>query len=117
LRKVQTIICGLHNFRGAKFAIPDGVTADVIGRVAGISLMGEQEFREFELALVRLYRSDERAQEGIAIALTRANLSVTDRVTRARIDEVLAMLQHVHDPFITSSWDEEHEEVPLAPCA
>jgi hypothetical protein len=85
------------------------VAVDVLSRVAGISLMGEQEFRQFELALVRLYRSEERSQEGIAIALTRASLSATDRVTRERLDEVLAMLQHVHDPFITASIEEEME--------
>ncbi len=78
------------------------MSADLIERVPGISRMNDQEFMEFELDLVRLYRTDADAQESVAVALTVANLiPATDRITRARLDEIFAMLQHVHDPFVT----------------
>jgi len=66
--------------------------------------MSDEEFLEFELEIVRLYRSDAEAQESVAVALTVANLiPATDSITRARLDELFAMLQHVHDPFVTGS--------------
>lgn len=101
---------------GTQFAVDAIVTLEIIHRISGISLMSPQVFRDFELALVRLYRADERAQEGIAIALTRANLSEMDVETRARLDEVFAMLQHVHDPLITSCAEEEDEFAQIAAC-
>jgi hypothetical protein len=65
--------------------------------------MSDSEFHDFELAIVRIYRTDEEWQERIAVALTAANLAPeVDRRTRDRLDEIFAMLQHVHDPFITS---------------
>jgi hypothetical protein len=79
------------------------VTVNEIGRIAGVGVMSDSEFHDFELALVRIYRIDEESQERIAMALTAANLAPgVDRTTRERLDEIFAMLQHVHDPFITS---------------
>ena len=100
----------VHKLRGANFAVGSLVAFDVLSRIPGISQMGEQEFRQFELTLVRLYRSEERSQEGIAMALMRASLAPTDQLTRERLDEVVAMLQHVHDPFITASVEPEAEK-------
>ena len=83
------------------------MNADPISRVPGIKGMSDEEFLEFELEIVRLYRSDAEAQESVAVALTVANLiPSTDRITRARLDELFAMLQHVHDPFVTGSAQE-----------
>ena len=66
--------------------------------------MSDREFREFELDLVRLYRTDANSQESVAVALTVANLRpMIDSTTRARLEEIFAMLQHVHDPFVTGS--------------
>lgn len=63
--------------------------------------MDPEEFHAYEYELVRLYRSDEQAQEAIAIALTRANLSPSTPLLRSRLGEIFAMLQHVYDPMIS----------------
>jgi hypothetical protein len=63
--------------------------------------LNEQQFRRFEFELVSRYRTREADQEAIAIALTRKNINCTpDSLARDRVDEILVMLQHVHDPFI-----------------
>ncbi len=45
---------------------------------------------------------DERDQEPIAVALAGKRVSSADTRTRERVNETLAMLDHVHDPFITA---------------
>lgn len=90
---------------GARLAWAEFVSScELIGRVAGISRMSDDEFREFELDLVRLYRTDPGSQEGVVVALTVADLQpANDTTTRTRLTEIFGMLQHVHDPFVTGS--------------
>lgn len=80
-------------------------TAELVRAIDRIGAMSVDEFRRFEFELVDRYRVDESSQEALAMALTRANLSVVHSCERERVDEVLAMLQHVHDPFVTALHD------------
>jgi hypothetical protein len=68
--------------------------------IRNIEDFGDSTFRRFEWDLVSHYRRHEEDQQWIATALTdkRARIGVRDR---ERILEILAMLEHVHDPFIT----------------
>lgn len=75
----------------------------LVDAIDQLALMDHDAFRDFEVRLVSLYRSDERAQEDIAVALNTISMSLPDPVTRFRIDEIFDMLQHVHDPWITAS--------------
>jgi hypothetical protein len=62
--------------------------------------LGDSTFRRVQRDLVVHYRRHEEDQEVIAIALTDKSI-LSDGRTRERVSETLAMLDHVHDPFIT----------------
>jgi hypothetical protein len=63
-----------------------------------VEWLPDQEFRKFEYGLVAYYRRYESEQERIATALLRRSPGCAR--SRQRIDEILAMLDHVHDPMI-----------------
>ncbi len=65
--------------------------------------LGDSAFRLFQRAIVAHYRRHEEDQESIAIALSDKNILAGDGRTRQRVSETLAMLDHVHDPFITGA--------------
>lgn len=65
--------------------------------------LGDSTFRKLQCDIVAHYRRHEQDQESIAIALSDVNVRTGDRATRERVSETLAMLDHVHDPFITSA--------------
>ena len=65
-----------------------------------LHVMDDESFHRFEYNLVSRYRQFEAEQESIAIALTRRNFSDPDPLTRNRVEEIMAMLEHVHDPYI-----------------
>ncbi|MGZ7042739.1 MAG: hypothetical protein ACXVH7_13185 [Thermoanaerobaculia bacterium] len=65
-----------------------------------VELLPDPEFRQFEYGLVAYYRRYEADQERIATALLRRRISPRYARSRQRIEEILAMLEHVHDPMI-----------------
>jgi|GEM_PF-1973052 len=65
-----------------------------------LHIMDDETFHHFQFDLVSRYRQREEEQEAIAIALTRRNFSDPDAKTRDRVEEILVMLEHVHDPYI-----------------
>jgi hypothetical protein len=65
-----------------------------------IEWLPEGEFRRFQYDLVAYYRRQEAEQERIATALQRRFHSPRNVRSRDRIDEILTMLEHVHDPLI-----------------
>lgn len=65
-----------------------------------LGAMSYDDYRRLSNAFVSRYRNFAEHQEPIAVALAHANHSAADELTRARIDEMLAMLDHVHDPLI-----------------
>jgi hypothetical protein len=71
--------------------------AEVLER---IERLPDREFRQFEYGLVAYYRRHESEQERIAVALLRRGSSALNTRSRDRIEEILSMLDHVHDPFI-----------------
>ena len=71
--------------------------AEVLDR---IDWLPDREFRQFEYGLVAYYRRHESEQERIAVALRHRRLKPLDVRSRVRIEEILAMLDHVHDPLI-----------------
>jgi hypothetical protein len=71
-------------------------------QIRNIEMLGDASFGEFRWDVVSHYRRFERDQESIATALVTKHVSADDRA-RQRVDEILAMLDHVHDPFITAS--------------
>ena len=71
--------------------------AEVLDR---IEWLPDREFRQFEYGLVAYYRRNESEQERIAVALQQRMSHPLNVRSRARIDEILAMLDHVHDPLI-----------------
>lgn len=71
-------------------------------KIRHLELLGELDFHRLEYELVSHYRRHSDDQEWIAVELTLKNVYSADPVTRSRVDEILAMLDHVHDPFITS---------------
>lgn len=66
-----------------------------------IDFLSDSQFRELELEIVRRYRQNEQDQELIAVTLIRKLLSEPGNRTQDRVNEILAMLAHVHDPLIT----------------
>jgi hypothetical protein len=68
--------------------------------IGNIEDFGDSTFRRFEWDLVSHYRRHEEDQELIATALHDKPRCIGVR-DRERILEILAMLQHVHDSFIT----------------
>lgn len=71
--------------------------AEVLERVEWLP---DREFRQFEYGLVAYYRRHEARQESIAVALHRRLAQPLGLRSHARIEEILAMLDHVHDPLI-----------------
>ena len=65
-----------------------------------IEWLPDLEFRQFEYGLVAYYRRNESEQERIGVALQRAFNRPLCLRSHRRIDEILAMLEHVHDPMI-----------------
>ncbi len=65
-----------------------------------LGALSNDEYRRISNAFVSRYRNFAEHQEPIAVALTRASHSASDELTRARTDEMIAMLDHVHDPLI-----------------
>lgn len=92
---VRCTECKLHRDVGV-------TTAELVRAIDRIGVMSLDEFRSLEFELVDRYRVDESSQEALAMALIRASLSVVHSPARERIAEAMAMLQHVHDPFVTA---------------
>lgn len=53
-----------------------------------------------QLELVRRYRTREAERETIELALLKKARSPLSILARARIDDTLLLLEHVHDPWI-----------------
>ena len=64
--------------------------------------VGDSTFRRMQHDIVVHYRRHEEDQEVIAIALADKSI-LSDGRARERVSETLAMLDHVHDPFITGA--------------
>ena len=75
---------------------------DLEHQIEQVDELNDSTFRRVQCAIVAHYRRNESDQESIAIALTNKSIRATDGRTRQRLHETLAMLDHVHDPFITS---------------
>lgn len=73
---------------------------ELLPAVTRIQWMNDAEFHAFEYALVLRYRRHEEEQEPIAIAVVSACDEMQSRRMRERVDELLAMLDATHDPFI-----------------
>lgn len=90
---------------GTSYALSDGVTRAAISflqEIDQLERLDDRAFRDFECDLVRHYRRQPDDQEAIAIALMQKRVvAVGDRLTFDRVDEILAMLDHVHDPLIS----------------
>ena len=71
-------------------------------QIQEIEELGDRTFRRLEFDLVSHYRRHAEDQEAIAIELTRKNRTTENPVARDRVDEILAMLDHVHDPMISA---------------
>lgn len=71
-------------------------------QIEQIDLLGESDFRELEFNLVSHYRRCAEDQEWISVELTRKKKSVESSLAEQRLSEILAMLDHVHDPLIAS---------------
>lgn len=65
--------------------------------------LSDTGFRRLQRDIVVHYRRHAEDQESIAIALNDKSLLTSDGRARERVSETLAMLDHVHDPFITSA--------------
>lgn len=81
---------------------PDRTNTSKLQReIREIEDFGDSTFRRFEWDLVAHYRRHEEDQEWIAVALTDKRARTGVRHVRERVLEILSMLEHVHDPFIT----------------
>ena len=76
---------------------------DLQHRIHQVDEIGDSTFRRFQRDIVVHYRRHEEDQESIAIALNDKSILSGDGRTRQRVSETLAMLAHVHDPFITGA--------------
>lgn len=76
---------------------------DLYRLIEHVDDLGDSTFRRVQRDIVVHYRRHEEDQERIAIALTDKNILTGDGRTRERMSETLAMLDHVHDPFITGA--------------
>ena len=74
---------------------------DLQEKIQEVDEFGDSTFRRVQRDIVVHYRRHEEDQEPIAIALTDQSILAPNRKTRERAIETLAMLEHVHDPFIT----------------
>ncbi len=75
---------------------------DLQQQIEQVDDFGDSTFRRFQKDVVVHYRRHERDQEPIAVALAGKRVFSADTRTRERVNETLAMLDHVHDPFITA---------------
>ena len=75
---------------------------DLYRLIEHVDDLGDSTFRRVQRDIVVHYRRHEEDQESIAIALTDKNILSGGRA-RERVSETLAMLDHVHDPFITGA--------------
>jgi hypothetical protein len=73
---------------------------DVLDSLDRLDTLDERTFHEWEFDLVQRYRRNEAEQEAIAIEVTRHKLRDCPARTRARLDELLAMLETAHDPWL-----------------
>jgi hypothetical protein len=73
---------------------------ELLPAVPRIQWMSDAEFHAFQYDLVLRYRRHEEEQEPIAVAVTRACAEMETRRMRDRLEELLAMLDATHDPFI-----------------
>ncbi len=71
-------------------------------KIREIEELGDRTFRRLEFDLVSHYRRHVEDQEAIALELRQKTLNTENPVAQDRVDEILAMLDHVHDPMITS---------------
>ena len=83
----------------------DEVTSAVALRaeLKRIADCNESDFHAFQVALVSRYRVRPDDQEWIAVELTRRSHLTGSSRESARIEEILTMLEHVHDPLISAS--------------
>ena len=72
-------------------------------QIRRIELLAETDFHRLEYDLVSHYRRHEADQEWIAVELTQKCRTSQDPVLAQRVDEIMAMLDHVHDPLITAA--------------
>ena len=87
-----------EGFRLQQHPIREGDLDRVLER---LDRMSDRDFRGLQLQLVSRYRLNEDEQEPIAVALTRKNRAQSAAVpSRHRVDDILIMLDHIHDPFI-----------------
>lgn len=87
-----------EGFRLQQHPIREGDLDRVLER---LDRMSDRDFRGLQLQLVSRYRLNEDEQEPIAVALTRKNRAQSVAVpSRHRVDDILIMLDHIHDPFI-----------------
>ena len=77
-------------------------TTNLRKQIREIERLGDTDFLRLEFDLVSHYRRYADDQEWIAVELTRKNISAGDEVVRERVGEIMAMLDHVHDPLITA---------------
>ena len=73
---------------------------ELLPAVPRIGSMNDAEFHAFCYELVHRYRRNEEEQEPIAVAVARACQEMEQRRNRERLEEILAMLDTTHDPFI-----------------
>jgi hypothetical protein len=76
---------------------------DLREQIREIERLADTDFHRLEFDLVSHYRRHADDQEWIAVELTRKNRAAKDEVARERVSEILAMLDHVHDPLITAA--------------
>ena len=78
---------------------------DIQRQIEHADEFGDSTFRRVQRSIVVHYRRHEADQEPIALALSDKGIRTSDGRTRQRVNETLAMLDHVHDPFITGIRD------------
>jgi hypothetical protein len=78
-------------------------TSNLRKQIREIERLGETDFLRLEFDLVSHYRRHADDQEWIAVELTRKNLAADDEVAKGRVSEIMAMLDHVHDPLISTA--------------
>jgi hypothetical protein len=68
--------------------------------VEDLETFGDSTFRRVRTDIVSRYRLYEEEQESIAIALARKNSAAKSHRLHDRLEDILSMLDHIHDPFI-----------------
>ena len=68
--------------------------------VEDLETFGDSTFRRVRTNIVSRYRLCEDEQESIAIALTRKSSAAKSHRLHDRLEDIISMLDHVHDPFI-----------------